>query len=294
MKTPSRLLLATLAAAAVTSACGRHQIPAPSSVKTISTDLPDTGTLGPIKMYWVESGRLFRGTCADNVVVIKPNCLNGIEVMDYSTFMTRLDGGLAATVAKLSAEVDGIDATMAIVESDITAVRAAIDTKEQELGTTRVDLEATRLEITKVESFIHEYRFQLRAIAKHLSTMQDADLAQQSTEMAAELQTLITKIADLYKQVPALVAQIKEIKGEIVELSSQLDQLYNRLTNLTFDYDRASRALQDACDDYASYQLTLTMLTDPDGINFQVHAEDLKFQKVRQFVKRFEAIFAAL
>ena len=88
------------------AACGQMQ--PTNNVKTISTDLPDSGKTGPVKMYWVSGESVYRGTCGDSTFVVKPNCQNDIESMGYAEFKSRLDAGVTATVARLVDELIAI------------------------------------------------------------------------------------------------------------------------------------------------------------------------------------------
>lgn len=281
---------AALVAALTAVACGQAKTEK-NDVKTISTDLPDTGKLGPTRMYWVDGASILRGTCGDKQFVIKSNCQNNVEVMAYGAFQVKLDNGLKANVDSLSAQVEEIEGAIAVVEHDIRVTSDALDAYEVKLGQATAELNETKAELALVTTWIAEYRAQLAAIKAKLKQMRDSDLKAQSEQMAGELQLLLDGARDLCSKIAGMTAKVEYYASVVVALEIDLRSLSTRLSNLEKDYTETSRDLQKACEELSKYNATIAMLTDSAGINYRVHADTPWFQVARRFVKRFDAIF---
>lgn len=285
------LSLKVLALGLAVTACGSFQTK--NDKRTISTDLPDDGSTGPVKMYWVQGGQIERGTCSSHLFVIKANCLNGIETMAYDDFKLKLDAGVTATVEALVKEIGAIENAIDSLELQRRETMAAIALTEAKLGMATGDLLAAKEELATLETFIAEYRAQLKAIRAKLNYGGNGDLLAQARQMAVELQALKDASSLIAARIPALFARVVQLSEKLSDLYERLNSIGIRLDNLRIDHARTWVALQWAIDDLDAYLETLAMLTDEGGINYRVHADNPWFQKVRRFVKRFEVIFAS-
>lgn len=274
--------------------CGSnpHEQNSTSSIKTISTDLPDEqGNLSQIKMYWVTEGKIFRGICGDNRFVIKPNCMNGVTSMPFDVFKKELDNGLAATAEGLFINVIETKQAIEVLHQKLAETVLEIVIRENQLNVEKQNLAAAKAEIEKLIGFIEEYENQLVSISQRLQKIRNSDLDQQAGEMADELFDLASQVVQIQEEIPDITVKIYLLTEEITLLSQKLHHYLTILDNLNNEYRNTAINIMLVTDDLASYQETIMMLTDPDGINYRVHASDAKFEHVRIFVKRFEAIF---
>ena len=271
-----------------------------SSVKDISTDLsesdgnaPGKSGSGPVQMYWVADAEVVRGVCADRKNVIRSNCNKDLRSMDVGSFKRALDGGLAATADLLIGRLIEIESAIDQLQEQSTDLRAAIDSTATGLGATESDLTAAKTELVKLSTFIADYHRQLKSIKQRLAAVRDADLKAQAAQLSNEM-------ADLWGQVIGVGGQISGLQGNVVKLEARLTMLQSKLEviglalrSLDQQQSATNAALTIVFDDLAAYSKTLDMLQDPDGINFRVQSDNPWYAKVRQFVRRFDAIFAA-
>ena len=99
----AKLLVIAVLIALSGTACDR-QPASSSSPHAIGTDLPDDGGDLNVYLYWTNSGRIFRGRCPDRHDVIRVHCTQDLQSMNYTGFMTTLDGGLSQTIRDLTEE----------------------------------------------------------------------------------------------------------------------------------------------------------------------------------------------
>lgn len=285
----SGLLLIVILVLLPSLAC--REGPSASSAKQIATDLPDSGTLTPVHVYWITGNRLFRAACPDRNFILREHCQDGRRSIDYARFKRDLDGGLSETIRQLTDETNQIQSAIRAVEQQIVATTEAIADLERRSGHLSAEVGRLRDDIRRFDAYIREYREQLALIEAALRRLADADLAAQRNDMLRELARCQQSIADIARQVDLIMDQIRAIGGDIGRLRGELTSLTNRATNLRYDLSLVAARLQQAYDDFSVYEETLVMLNDE--IIFRVLSDNVRFQKVRQFVRRFERIFAA-
>lgn len=274
-----------------TLACSPDATPVTSAPAQIITDLPDNGDITPTHLYWVVGNHLFRGLCVDPAHILPTSCGDQRQSMSYTTFKTELDGGLSATIRALTEETAEIQAAIRMIERQIVATTQAIADLERQSGDLSAEIARLREALHRFDRYIRDYRDQLALIEASLRRLADADLAAQRLDMLRELAECQQKIADISRQVDTIVDEMDRVSTAAGRLQTELVSLTNRSTNLRYDLAIISTRLQAARDDFSVYEDTLEMLND--GVAYRVLADNVRFQKVRQFVRRFERIFAA-
>lgn len=272
--------------------------PAPESVSTnknIATDLPDT-VGGPTNLYWITANRIFRGTCRlsgpAGVPAIPANCNLNPRSMSYDDFKTQLDGGLSQTITDLTNEAQRVQDVITFVQEQISQTTQDIIAAEQQGGPLTAELQRLRTNMQEFQVFVTELHDQLTLINQELRRLNNQDLMMQRDIVIVQMQEYQGKVSDIVARIPQITAQLGGILTQVNALRTQLNSLSTRLSNLQGDLSQVNARLQSACDDFAVYGETLTMLQS--GITYSVFANNVIAARNRQFVKRFEMIFVAV
>ena len=284
----AKLLVIAVLIALSASACDRPAQQT-STTQAIGTDLPDDGGDLSVYLYWTNSGRIFRGRCPDRHDVIRVRCTDDLQSLNYGGFMTTLDGGLSQTIRSLTEESRRIQTAIVRVESQISAVQDELNRLEQQYGHLDAELRRLRADLNRFESFVAEYREQLRLIDIALGQIDDADIAAQRLIVLARLGEYQEKLLDIGRGIDGIITQVGDISSQVDTLRTQISGLTARLSNLQHDLDDVSSRLQRAVDDFSVYEDTLRRLND--GIIYTVMSDNVILARQRQFVRRFDTIF---
>jgi len=270
-------------------ACGHAGAPL-SSVAAIATDLPDDGSPNKtVNLYWVTDDHIFRGGCPNRDVLLRSQCTVGIQSMMYADFKQQLDGGLSDTIRQLQDEARKIQDAMVAIDAQVQETLAQINKIEQQNGGLSQELQDLRVKMQNFETIVAEYRQQLTLIEQALQQAVDQDMVQLHAYVVAQLSKYQEQLTGISQEVADLMQQLHDAEGQLLQLREQADKLNARLANLKIDLAVVQEKLQHAYDDFSVYQLTLDRLNN--GIIFPILADNVWFQRERQFVKRFDQVF---
>jgi chromosome segregation ATPase len=293
VRAPRLLLAAALTTVALSSGCGggaRHAGDA-SHLDAIATDLPDDGGPGPVHLFWVSSNAIFRGMCEGREPLIRANCGDDLQSMNYDVFRKRLDNGLSQTIIDLTNEAARLQQTINVVQAEIQKTLDALAAIEQQNGHLTAELEQLRAQVRKFQQFVAELQDQITMIDQELRRLADQDLMAQREIVVKQLADYQHRLDALGPQIQAVSRQIDALGQQAAELQTKLNSLTARLDNLRGDLAGVTTQLSAAYDDFSVYELTIRRLES--GIVASVLRDNVLYQRERQFVKRFEKIFAA-
>jgi len=296
---PPRIRFLICFSALTISACGLPGSgPAPEStsaasaeLRDIATDLPDTGLASDVHLYWVSSGRIFRAACDDTGILTRIHCRTELASMPYTAFKEQLDGGLSDLILQLTEESARIQLAMSRVREEISRVQSAIDRLNAQGGPLRDQLQLLEREMKTFDSWIVDLGEQIRLINDRLARLANGDLARQRDKILQQIDNLRSEMNGIETRMLAVSNSLQRIAGQIAPLAAELTALRTRLDNLNVEAAQVAVRLDLARSDFAVYRETLDYLTD--GIVFHVLRDNTWYAAVRQFVKRFDRIFAA-
>ena len=233
-----------------------------------------------------------RGECYTREPLIPRTCSRNVKSIDYNQFKVKLDNGLSQTIKDLSDEARSIQIALARIHAEIRPITLEIERLERDGNAHSAELARLRIDMEEFQIYVVELSDQLRFIEDELRrAASDPDLRAQQSLVIEQLNRYRTKLSNISAKLPDLLSAIKAISAQVAVLKTQLIVFNTRLDNLQADLADVSKRLAVAYSDFSVYEVTLNRLESQ--VIFSALSTNRIAQEERQFIKRFEKIFAS-
>lgn len=273
------------------AACGSVPGAEVTRSQEIATDLPDDGGTQAIFNYWVDAGKILRGECSAEKVLVPSACREKVQSMDYAVFKAALEQGLGAELEAVKNELQTNGAALIAMGSLLADLRAKLADEETKLGVAKDDYAKLNAEFSRLEALLAEYKDQVGKIDSELVRRDDSDLREQAGELAAELKKLAEKSSQMARELSFAAGRVSAASEKVDAVRQSMRPLEIRLENLRRDEERMRTRVEVLSVELERYRDTLSKLES--GIVYRFLRDSRGWKDNRHLVKRFDAIFGA-